>query len=166
MFLYALYLGGKAKGANIEVHDVVFLISVDLDKDKQKIKDLWFGDKSSVHIDAIARIDGAGGYKVVVLEDPEQPQTHEDKLYFINFGASGNGTFDEKHEADFFVANSRQEAIKQAKEKLFKGEKDVHLDNFLDIDNCLDVSDLVKGQIKLVKENGYQVIIENVYKKL
>lgn len=55
--LFAVYLGGKAKGARIEVHDLVFVIAKDVKSAVPQLKNLWFGDKSSAHVDNLIDVN-------------------------------------------------------------------------------------------------------------
>ncbi|GAB4145424.1 MAG: hypothetical protein OHK0017_04990 [Patescibacteria group bacterium] len=169
MELFALYLGGKAPNANIEQHDVVFWVTSDLKSDYDHIKSLWFGSPEGVHIDAIAKINGLEGYRVILKPKTDLDQEFEVskenalKLFFINFGADGAGKFTEIHESGFFVAENKTEAIKKAKSKLLKNESGVHLDDLYSIDDCLVVNDKLGFEITLEPSEGYCIEIENCY---
>lgn len=162
MQLYAFYLGGKAEKANIEVHDVVFLVSKDWSKETDKIKAKWFGDPSSVHIDAVAEISGNEN---TVIKIDSSDKGLDNKLFFINFGGSQQGVFSESHENGFFIAQNKSEAISQAKKFLCTKFDDIHLDNLLDVDDCLEVSSFVDNKLIFVKGKGH-VNITTCYKKI
>jgi hypothetical protein len=166
--LYAVYLGGKAPGANTEIHDTVFLITADLSSDKDKIKALWFGNKNSVHIDSHAIVYGVGEYKVVIGDESDPNLDHEKelKLFFINFGASDPGKLSEKHQSGFFVGKDKTDAIRQAKQVFLVNDSDVHLDNSLEVDDCIDLNDKFNFRILLVKAQNDGVQIVNKYQKL
>ena len=165
--LYAVYLGGKAPRANTEVHDTVFVIADDLSCNKDKIKSLWFGDPKSVNIDAYAVVDGVGEYKVEITNQPETITDKQDlKLFFINFGATDPGKLSEKHQSGLFVGVDKMDAIRQAKQQFLIGEGDVHLDNSLEIDDCIDLSDKFEYQIVITKTPNQGVEIVNKYQKL
>lgn len=156
MNLYAFYLGGKAENANIEVHDVVFLASENWSKETDKIKAKWFGDCSSVHIDAIAVISG-NKETIIKIDCPEKGLDY--KLFFINFGGSQQGVFSEFHENGFFIAHNKSEAIFQAKEVLCTKFDDVHLDNLL------EVGSLIENKLSFAEGKG-TVKITTCYKKI
>ena len=68
--LFAFYLGGRAEGANIEVHDTVFAVAKDFDQAKLKAKSLWFGNKKRVHIDAYIQLEQIGEHKIEIEVKP------------------------------------------------------------------------------------------------
>jgi hypothetical protein len=160
--LYAIYLGGKAPAANIEVHDVVFVTVADLLENTDLIKQKWFGDKNSVHIDAIAEISKVEGFEIGF----ESLVKSEERLYFINFGAGANGKLAELHESGFFIGKNKSEAIQKAKVRLLVGQDDIHLDNLYDIDDCLDVSDLTGIVLTKSIDEETIITIQNLYKKI
>jgi hypothetical protein len=160
--LYAIYLGGKAPRANIEVHDVVFLTSANILENTDLIKQKWFGDKTSVHIDAIGEISKVEGYEIGF----ESLVKSENRLYFINFGAKANGKLAEQHDSGFFVGKNKSEAIQKAKAQLLVGLDDIHLDNMYDIDDCLDVSDLTGIVLSKSDDEETIITIQNLYKKI
>jgi hypothetical protein len=64
MKLFSVNLGGKAKNANIEVHDIVFVIGNTIQECFPKIKEKWFGDPESVHIDSYAELTQIEEYSI------------------------------------------------------------------------------------------------------
>jgi len=50
--LYAVMLGGYAKGCNIELHDIVFVIVNSLEETYPLLLKKWFGIERILHIDA------------------------------------------------------------------------------------------------------------------
>ncbi|MFM5956720.1 MAG: DUF1543 domain-containing protein, partial [Dolichospermum sp.] len=62
--LFALYLGGSAVGAKIEVHDVIFVVSDILENCYPKIVAKWFGDKQKLHIYAYMILDSIEGFDI------------------------------------------------------------------------------------------------------
>ena len=160
--LYAVYLGGKAVGANIEVHDIVFLTSEDILSDTDLIKEKWFGDKKSVHIDAIAEIDKVDGYEIRV----DYKNNSDKKLFFINFGANANGKLTELHESGFFISADKSEAISKAKLNLLSNQGGVHLDNLYEIDDCLNISDMYDLLLVETENTLSSIKIQNLYKRI
>jgi hypothetical protein len=62
-------LGGNHPKAKIEVHDIVFINSDDIRKSHEQLREMWFGDKSRVHIDSWMEVHGVDGYSVELLRD-------------------------------------------------------------------------------------------------
>lgn len=72
--LYMVLLGGRHLQARIEVHDVVLAIGTDLDSIKPQLKQLWFGARKGLHIDAWARIHQVS---YVYHSDVHQSDVHQ-----------------------------------------------------------------------------------------
>jgi hypothetical protein len=147
-------LGGRAEGANIEVHDTVFAVAKDFDQAKLKAKSLWFGNKKRVHIDAYIQLEQIGEHKIEIEIKPNlfhhlsANQNNADNnlsLFYINFGASLPEVFCEFHESDFFVAPSQENAISQARKKLCLNYQNIHLDDNFVVDDCLKIDDLLQN---------------------
>lgn len=135
MNLYAFYLGGKAKGANIEVHDIVFAVGEEIEDCYDQCRKSWFGNLDGLHIDAWTKVTCIDGFKVdVVCKDFAQLDESESRdLYFINLGASRNDEFFEQHRNVFIVSSSELEAKNRAK-SWFKFESslpEIHVDNII-----------------------------------
>ena len=161
MKLVALYLGGRAEKATIEVHDVVFIITENWRNDKEKIRQLWFGRPDKVHIDAVAEIEKIDGYKIDLRNESNCSQN---QLWFVNFGAAIPGAFSEYHENGFVVASSKREAIEKAKKKFCLNLSGRHCDTMLELEECISVSEVMQGVINLTPDSGENVInIENCY---
>ena len=73
--LYMITIGGKAKGANIEVHDVQFIIANNIKETYKILKENLYGIDLKLHLDAYKHIDGADGFTVEIDENSEI-QTH------------------------------------------------------------------------------------------
>jgi len=56
--LYITLLGGKHEKANVEVHDVVPVISSDIKTAFPYLKEQWFGVQKGLHIDGWMTING------------------------------------------------------------------------------------------------------------
>jgi hypothetical protein len=151
--LFALYLGGKHPDANIEVHDVVFTIAESLEKTYPKLIASWFGNTKKLHIDSYLELSSVEGYDIELISAEEYSKITDInnlKLYFINIGASQKNKFEEIHESGFYVTQSRAEAVNKAKRELCKNSINIHLDDFVDIDDCLEISEVEHYKIKLV----------------
>ena len=57
MKLFAIYIGGAMKGANIEVHDIRFIAAPSILDTHDDLRRQWWGKPGSLHIDCWAEID-------------------------------------------------------------------------------------------------------------
>lgn len=145
--LFMVYLGGAAPGANIELHDVQFVISESIEQAMPELKVRWFGEKKGLHMDSYRQVHGADGYRLKLSNQP--PHNRAKKLFFVNVGGYRSGEFSEAHEFDLFVANDAAEAKQKALACLLKGVSLLHKDNLTDVDNCLPLSLLDEFYIHL-----------------
>lgn len=111
MKLFAIYVGGELKGANIELHDMRFVVADTIAGTYEELRRQWWGIPSSLHIDCCAEIDNADGYDVTL--SPE-PFTGPQKLYYVNLGGYEPSEFLEKHKNVFVVAETVAEAKARA----------------------------------------------------
>lgn len=135
MFLYAFYLGGKAKNATLEVHDVCFCIGNEVEDCFEEIKRKWFGEQKKLHIDAFVRLEIADGYRLEVSSiapDLDNLEVKKD-LYFINLGGYINGVFSESHKSGLVVAGATLGAISRAKKVLEPKFEKIHGDNVVNL---------------------------------
>lgn len=158
MKLFAVYLGGSAPRANIELHDVVFVVGSNLKETYSKVKEKWFGSPHSIpHIDSYIELKHADGFKIQLSQDSIPHDNY--KLYFINFGGYTKNLFGEAHQSAFYVAKNKAEATKKARKELCVGMIQSHQDNHLDVEglaelNAYDVDDII--EVKSV--DGYKLI--------
>lgn len=111
MKLFAVYVGGELEGANIELHDMRFVVAPSIGDTYDELKRQWWGIPKSLHIDCWAELDQVDGYDV---ELRSEPFTGSEKLYYINLGGYDAGEFLEKHKNVFIVASTVSEAKKRA----------------------------------------------------
>ena len=170
--LFAFYLGGKAKDAHLEVHDVVFAIGESVEDCYPQITQQWFGLKQGLHIDAIMEIPGADGYQVKIgnnaIGSDAGDKVNKD-LYLVNLGGSIDNEFYEFHKLGLVVAGSQMGAMSRAKSKILVNFVDRHVDNVLDVEHhCKKVSDMIPNvAILLVPDisfNGYNPPVTTCYK--
>lgn len=156
--LFAVYLGGIAPRANIELHDVVFVVGTSLKETYPKLKEKWFAYPEKIpHIDSYIKLTHADGYEIKLgtgNENTEEPL----KLYFINFGGYSENLFGEHHQSAFYVATDKAEATKKAKKELCKGMVQPHLDNHLDVENLMDSTEFDLDDIlEIDNVDGYHL---------
>ena len=93
-FLYLVVLGGKAKKANIEVHDVRWVVGSKIEDTYDNLRKNWFGSSEGLHIDSYKKIKYIDGYKINLInfekDQIEKGQLVKNKaknyLWFVNLG--------------------------------------------------------------------------------
>ena len=67
IFLYLVLLGGKAKKANIELHDVRWVVGSKIEDTYDTLRKDWFGSPKGLHIDSYKKIKYIDGYKINLI---------------------------------------------------------------------------------------------------
>ncbi|MBF7015511.1 DUF1543 domain-containing protein, partial [Novosphingobium sp. HR1a] len=70
MKLFAIYIGGEFPGANIEVHDLRFVVANTIEETYAALRRDWWGVPRSLHIDCWAQITHADGHDVSLRSEP------------------------------------------------------------------------------------------------
>ena len=168
-YLFLVVVGGKSTKANIELHDVRWLIGSRIEDTFEQIRNDWFGEIKGLHIDSYKKITNIDGYKIVLYEDKEEQNNSKNKrflksnsdikLWFVNLGGYKNDSMIEHHRFGLFVANSSQEAITRAKRSLLTGFMQKHKDDisdltsFVEVDDCQPITQISSWRIDLVRDN-------------
>ena len=162
--LFAVYLGGKARKSNTELHDVVFVVGETIEDTYEQLMSKWFGIPEGLHIDSWIELQVIDGYRVS-LSTTESGSAK--KLFFINLGGYIPGQFTEVHANTFVVAESERDVKSRAKRELLKNVQTVHTDDLYDVDDCLEVSNVdgyhirlepTDEQVEWLPNNGYHII--------
>lgn len=161
--LFAVYLGGRADGCNIELHDVAFVVSPTIEDAYPQLVKKWFGNKNRLHVDSHLELKYVDGYEVNLVPSSDIEGDQEKKLYFINFGAYDTRYLTEVHQSIFCVANEPMYAVQKAKEAQgqCEGLFQLHVDDKLEVNDLInedgegDVDDL----IELKEVDGYRTIL-------
>ena len=173
MKLFSVFLGGRAKKCNTELHDVVFTCGETIKDTYYDLLDKWFGFPDRLHIDSWVEISIIDGYKVTLKQEKSQSLN---KLYFINLGAYDSNKFEELHESKFMVGVEENTIKNKAKKSLLVGMHQVHTDDLYDVDDCIEIIKVSNLYVHLEKtdkveklkfNNGYFPIprkIINEYK--
>ena len=66
-FLYLVVLGGRAKKANIELHDVRWVVGSKIEDTYNTLRKDWFGSPKGLHIDSYKKIKYIDGYKINLI---------------------------------------------------------------------------------------------------
>lgn len=147
--LFVVMLGGKHPRANIEVHDVVFVLAEKLEDAYVQLREAWFGSAKGVHIDAWMAVDGVAGWRVRMSDLAPGPD--EPRLYFINLGGYEPGAFGEAHRYELVVARNKTEAKAQARAGMRRGWQQGHLDALLNVDDCIPIDQVGGRYVQLVE---------------
>lgn len=145
-------LGGNHPQAKIEVHDIVFVVGEHPLAQSEQLRQLWFGDKSRVHVDSWMVIHWVDGYKVSLLD---RPQNSPVRLYFTNLGGYIPSVFGEEHRYSLVVASNAEEAKTIAKSRASNHLQNPHKDNLFDVDSCL-LLDQVNGRFIHLTQGEYE----------
>ncbi|HEX2590997.1 MAG TPA: DUF1543 domain-containing protein [Rhizomicrobium sp.] len=142
MKLFAVYIGGEMKGANIEVHDIRFVAAETITDTYAELRRQWWGIPKSLHLDCWAAIDSADGYEVTLRPEPFDGA---EKLYYVNLGGYDRNEFLEKHRNAFVVASSEADAKTRAK-KLAKGWDEPHRDDMYEAEQAFALDSSVASR--------------------
>jgi hypothetical protein len=109
--LFAIYIGGEHPRANIEVHDMRFVVAPTIEATYDSLRAQWWGRPGSLHLDCWSELSHADGYDVSLRPEPF---AGTERLYYVNLGGYVAADFAEKHQNVFVVADSLASAKAQA----------------------------------------------------
>lgn len=144
MKLFAVFIGGEHPRANIELHDMRFVAGETLEATIPQLREAWWGDPASLHIDGYAELTEADGWEVELVPG-KAPETPARSLWFVNLGGYTPDLFGEQHNYLFLAGMDKAEVWARAR-ALSPRWTGRHKDNFVTIDEVIDVSGLVEGQ--------------------
>ena len=168
-FLFLVVLGGRAVKANIELHDVRWVIGSRIEDTFDVLRNGWFGSLKGLHIDSYKKINHIDGYRVNLINirnkkiksiNLDNEISQKKNLWFINMGGYHPSSMQEKHEFGLVVASSPLEAKNIAKSKWLIGCKKKHKDDlaplkiFSDFDDCEIIKKIGDWEIELNPENN------------
>lgn len=142
MKLFAVYIGGEAHGANIEVHDMRFVIGERIEDTYADIKRQWWGIPSSLHLDCWAELNQADGYRIELKREAAADTSR--RLYYVNVGGYDPRHFTELHQNIFVVAESEQKAKVRALKQV-KHWKSFHKDEMYEAEQIFDLATIASG---------------------
>jgi len=176
IFLYLVVLGGRAKKANIELHDVRWVVGSKIEDTYDTLRKDWFGSPQGLHIDSYKKIKYLDGYKIN-LRNFENFKINNKKfsnksnikknLWFVNIGGYDPSSMQEKHEFGLVIATNKLEAKNIAKSKWLIGCKKKHKDDIASLemliscDDCELIKKIGNWEIELTQDNNF--IEENNY---
>ena len=172
--LFLVVLGGRANKANIELHDVRWVIGSKIEDTIDVLRRDWFGDFEGLHIDSYKKINYVDCYKLI-LKNIEKEKLKNKKffkeninkkyLWFVNLGGYDPHCMQEKHEFGLVVAANSLEAKKKAKSQWLNGFRKKHKDDvtplnkLITLDDCELLKKIGNWEIELILENN--IVEEN-----
>ena len=67
IYLYLVVLGGRAKNANVELHDVRWVVGSKIEDTYDTLRKDWFGSSRGLHIDSYKKIKYIDGYMINLI---------------------------------------------------------------------------------------------------
>jgi len=131
-FLYLVVLGGRAEKANIELHDVRWVVGSKIEDTYDTLRKDWFGSSKGLHIDSYKKIKYIDGHKINLIniekdkiEKKQLAKKNKSKknLWFVNIGGYNSTSMMEEHEFGIVIASNKLEAKNIAKSKWLIGCK-------------------------------------------
>ncbi len=174
-FLYLVVLGGRAKKANIEIHDVRWVVGSKIEDTYDTLRKDWFGSSKGLHIDSYKKIKYIDGYKINLIKlekdkiEKKQLVNNRPKkyLWFVNIGGYIPTSMQEKHEFGLVIASNKLEAKNIAKSRWLIGCKKKHKDDIASLeiliscDDCELIKKIGNWEIELTPDNNF--IEEKIY---
>jgi hypothetical protein len=168
IYLYLVVLGGRAKKANVELHDVRWVVGSRIEDTFEVLRNDWFGNLEGLHIDSYKKIKNVDGYKINLknIENKKSKKKSfngnapKNNLWFVNIGGYDPNSMQEKHEFGLVVASSKLEAKNIAKSKWLMGVKQKHKDDIASLkkligcDHCKLIQNISNWEIELVLDNS------------
>ena len=106
MFLYLVVLGGRAAKANVELHDVRWVVGSCIEDSYDFLRRDWFESLAGIHIDSYKRINYVDGY-MINLKNVNNTKLKSQKLlnknsmkkylWFVNIGVYSPSSMLKKH---------------------------------------------------------------------
>ena len=169
-------LGGRAEKANVELHDVRWVVGSEIEDTYDALRRDWFGTFEGLHIDTYKKINYVDGYKINIkkLENEKLKKNkflkgniHQQNLWFVNIGGYDPSSMQEKHEFGLVIASNKIEAKNIAKSKWLIGCEKKHKDDLTSLeklircDDCELIKKIGNWEIELTPDNKF--IEENNY---
>ena len=164
-YLFLVVLGGRANKANIELHDVRWVVGSCIEDTFDILRRDWFGNLEGLHIDSYKKINYVDGHKIILkkIETKKLKKNNsydEKNLWFVNIGGYDPKSMQEKHEFGLVVASNSLAAKNKAKSKWLNGFKKKHKDdissvkNLITLDDCELIKKIGNWEIKLNLDNN------------
>ncbi len=142
MKLFMFYVGGSTQNSNTELHDVRFSVG-DVPEDcYDDLKRQWWGTPESLHLDCWGAVEQADGFDIHIGSEPD---TGDNKLFFVNLGGYDPEDFSELHKNILVVAPDASKAKVKAL-KTVTSWQSYHRDQQFEVEHMLSVTDALAAQ--------------------
>lgn len=141
MKLFAVFVGGKHARANIELHDIRFVVGETLEATIPQLRAAWWGKPSSLHIDGYAELTEVDSWQVDVFQGVA-PEGASRALWFVNIGGYTPEVFGEQHSYLFLAGEDKAKVWTRARaaSPQWSGR---HKDNFMSVDEIVEINGLL-----------------------
>lgn len=143
MKLFMFYVGGNCENSNIELHDVRFSVGETAEACHDDLRQQWWGDPKSLHLDCWGAVEQADGYDVAL--SPVSASTSGMKLFFLNLGGYDLAHFGELHQNVLVVATDAKSAIARALKDVRRWSVP-HRDRVFEVENSININELMRGR--------------------
>jgi hypothetical protein len=140
MKLFIFYVGGNCSNSNIEQHDVRFSIGETPEDCHADLRQQWWGDADSLHLDCWGAVEQADEFDITLTTDA--PRDGGDRLFFVNLGGYDPAEFGELHKNVLLVTPDANAAKAKAKAQV-RHWSAPHRDNLFDVEKAVDVTALM-----------------------
>lgn len=137
--LFLVYLGGKAPGANIEVHDIQLVAANTIEETFDLLKANWFGLEKGLHIDSYREIKYVDGYEVII------GQASDLDLYLVQTGGHEENVHHEMHEIELMVGKELSDVRSRVKDEVYKDYLMQHIDSVVNLSEKILNDNLMIG---------------------
>lgn len=147
--LFAVFVGGRHARANIELHDIQFVVARSIEDTVPVLRQRWWGEPSSLHIDGYADLSVVDGTCITPVPQPKDAPMSGLALYFVNTGGYQEGVFGEMHSYSFHVGrrHDKDKRAMWAEAKRYAHQFSAHhKDNFERVDDVVCVDEVIKDQ--------------------
>ena len=143
MKLFMFYVGGDCRNSNIELHDVRFSVAEAPEACHADLRQQWWGEPKSLHLDCWGAVEQADGFDVVATTLP--PAEQAEKLFFLNLGGYDAAEFGELHKNVLLVSTDVKSAIARALEGV-RGWSLRHRDRIFEVEKAINLNALLQGR--------------------
>lgn len=141
MKLFAVFIGGGHPRANIELHDMRFVVGETLEATIPQLRAAWWGKPGSLHIDGYAELTEVDGWQVEVVQGAA-PASPGRALWFVNIGGYTPALFGEQHNYLFLAGEEKAKVWSRAR-AISPEWIGRHKDNFVSVDEVIEVNGLL-----------------------
>jgi hypothetical protein len=142
MKLFMFYVGGDCGGSNIELHDIRFSVGETIESCYPDLRQQWWGDPESLHLDCWGEVAQVDGYDVELTRDAVPAD--QLKLFFLNMGGYDPKVFGELHHNVLVVVPDARAARFEGLARI-KDWFEPHKDNIFEVEKAIDVSDAMNA---------------------